>query len=181
MSSRNKLRELWFAHYWWCSLCFCLLVAIGFGAAHFYKLSGFESPTQIANWIGGICASYFALIYFVQKQKLDEDRLVRDLFRDFNDRYDAIRADLNSVLIGNGDLAPQETITADRYLNLCAEEYFFYSTGRVPERVWKAWSLGMISLLKCPRMLEYAGKELKSDSYYGFSLFVLGMKLESIV
>ena len=29
------------------------------------------------------------------------------------------------------------------YINLCAEEHYWYKKGHIDEKVWKAWSLGM--------------------------------------
>jgi len=70
-------------------------------------------------------------IYFVQKQKLEEIRLFKDLFTEFNERYDCLNgkiADIKSKKIT--DLAETNKILDD-YFNLCAEEYLFYREDRI--------------------------------------------------
>ena len=54
------------------------------------------------------------------------------------------------------------------YLNLCAEEYFWYTRGRIDTEIWRAWRNGMENWLQVPAIRTVAVRESKlRDSYYG--------------
>ena len=121
--------------------------------------------------IGGIILPF---CYFLQKQQLEETRLMKELITDFNGRYGKMNEQLQKIL-EKSKASPESPLTpCDKkkcvdYFNLCAEEYLFYSLGYVEPHVWNAWEKGM---------KEYANKDLcimrlwkqerKSCSYYGF-------------
>ena len=60
-------------------------------------------------------------VYFVQKQKVEELRLFKELFASFNDRYDAMNEALNSILNreGNTSLSVEDRQVLIDYFNLC--------------------------------------------------------------
>ena len=71
-----------------------------------------------------------AFCYFVQSQKLDELRLFKDLFTDFNCRYDKMNDTLENIRAGNGRNGAEVKKTLVDYFNLCAEECLFFR-GRI--------------------------------------------------
>jgi len=122
------------------------------------------------NWQLVLTAAGGALsfVYFVQKQKLEELRLFKELFTEFNARYDRLQDRLLLVIARNdGDLSPEERLLVYEYFNLCAEEYLFYKRGYIDPDAWVAWQNGMRAYLANPRIRRLWEEDVKSDSFYG--------------
>jgi hypothetical protein len=105
-----------------------------------------------------------SLAYFFQKQKLDETKLFKELFVEFNTRYEKL----------SGALDRLDPDAIKKYFDLCAEEYLFYSRGYIHPDAWRAWLNGMRFVFsqekvktlwdeEKARILDAAG-----SSYYGF-------------
>jgi len=126
------------------------------------------------NWklIVTIIAGILSSIYFVQKQRLEELRLFRALFTEFNERYNNLNERLYEILRKNPDekLEPKEIDVLYDYFNLCGEEYFYYKHGYIYPEVWKSWKNGMSIFWKDNRIREVWQDELETDSYYGLKL-----------
>jgi hypothetical protein len=131
---------------------------LGFAAGH--------RPELLVSAIGGVAG----FTYFLYRQHLDEAKLFKELFADFNARYDGLNDELNTILFGprEGTLSAGERDHLFSYFNLCAEEYFFYKAGYIDRRVWKSWSRGMEVFFKHPRVEALWEEDCKADSYYGF-------------
>ena len=115
----------------------------------------------------------FSFAYTVQKQELEESKLFRDLFGDFNRRYDEMDPKLNQILWEENQkkpLSPEQKDTLNRYFNLCAEEFLYFRKGYIDPRVWDAWISGMTTYCQNVRIREFWSAELRTDSYYGFKL-----------
>lgn len=115
--------------------------------------------------IGGVWAFAFGL----QKQQIEEIRLFRELFKEFNARYDEMNDDLNLIYQQAADLPPTEIeikILFD-YFNLCGEEFLYVEKGFIYPEVWQAWRNGMIFFRQNPRIKRLWDEDLKNDSYYG--------------
>jgi hypothetical protein len=110
-------------------------------------------------------------IFFVQKQKLEELRLFKELFQEFNERYDKLNRIIDRETIK--DLTSDEKNTLYDYFNLCGEEYLFYKQGYILPEVWKSWINGMMIFYKNKSIRDLWEKELKNNSYYGFKLNIL--------
>lgn len=112
-----------------------------------------------------------SLIYFVQSQRLEETRLFKELFSEFNLRYDKLNGTLQDVERYPPEqcLTNEETKALVDYFNLCAEEYLFYKLGYIREEAWRAWLKGMRHYYKFNRIRELWDRELNQDSFYGFS------------
>jgi len=148
----------------WYPLIFSILCAtaigawLGFPAVHRQEL--------LVSAIGGVAG----FTYFLYRQHLDETKLFKELFAEFNYRYDALNDDLNAILFGS----PEGLLSADErehlfsYFNLCAEEYFFYRAGYIDRHVWASWYRGMKVFFKHPRIQALWEQDCKADSYYGF-------------
>lgn len=125
------------------------------------------------NWQLALTAAGGALsfAYFAQKQKLEERRLFKELFTEFNARYDKLQPRLLSILPNTEEeLSSDELLTAYEYFNLCGEEYLFYRLGYIDPAAWRAWQNGMRVHLKNPRIARFWEKEASSDSYYGLQM-----------
>jgi hypothetical protein len=116
--------------------------------------------------IGGVAG----LTYFLYRQHLDETKLFKELFVEFNSRYDALSDGLNVILFGptEGLLSADEREQLFGFFNLCAEEFFFYKAGYIDQHVWESWYRGMGVFFKHPRILALWEQDCKADSYYGF-------------
>ncbi len=117
--------------------------------------------------LGGIISFTFA----VQKQQLEEVRLFKELFKEFNERYDNQNDDLNCIPNQPADepLSPNEKKILFNYFNLCGEEYLYFKRGFIYPEVWQAWKNGMIIFQKNLRIKKLWDEELKTGSYYGLN------------
>jgi hypothetical protein len=123
-------------------------------------------PELLGATLGGVAS--FA--YFIYRQHVDETKLFKALFLEFNARYDALNDDLNAILFGptEGLLSAAEREKLFSYFNLCAEEYLFYKAGYIDCRVWESWCRGMGVFFKHPRIQALWEQDCKAESYYGF-------------
>jgi len=133
----NPYRSFLFAYYWLFAIA---LLVVGVPLTVF--LSRPENATTSAI---ALCAAVLSAVYFVQKQKIEELQLFERLFTQFNTRYAGMHAGLQGLLATHtsrqGDSSPldqRECEIVDNYSNPCAEEYLFYTEGRILSRVWVA-------------------------------------------
>ena len=89
--------------------------------------------------IGSVVAAILAFCYFVQQQKLAENCLFKDLFTEFNRRYDALNDRLAQIADSSAQLDTADRQTIVDYFNLCAEEYLFFSEGYIHRAAWRSW------------------------------------------
>lgn len=121
-------------------------------------------------------AGIFALTFFIQKQKLEEFDLFKDVFKDFNLRYDQLNEELDRIakqgkLIEESgqDKKTDRQIVID-YFNLCSEEFLMYRQGYIPLKVWRAWVLGMSYYWSKTHINNVWLEEVNSNgSYYDFN------------
>lgn len=122
----------------------------------------------------GIVASIIAVYFGLLKQKIDHDRMFKELFESLNCRYNGDINDIFNELRRNpekkiDDIKGNEVNLIIDYFNLCAEEYLWFSKGRIPKDVWKAWKIGINENLKIAQIKVLYIKEMESssESYYG--------------
>jgi hypothetical protein len=145
-----------------------LIVLISFAAViaawQLFKID--DRAEVLVSAIGGIAA----LTFFIYRQHVDETELFKELFTEFNARYDVLNDDLNTILFGptDGSLSAGEREHLFSYINLCAEEYFFYKAGYIDRSVWEYWCQGMKVFFKHPPIHALWEEESKANSYYGF-------------
>lgn len=101
---------------------------------------------------------------------MDHDKMFKELFLEFNQRFDNLNESLNAIVEGkelpNGK---SKAAVIQDYINLCSEEYLWYKTGRIDNEVWDAWKKGIeyyYSKSEDTRKRFDMEKE-ESDSYYG--------------
>lgn len=136
----------------------------------FYLLSN-----QKFEVIGAILATGISLSFGIRQYKIENDKMFKELFQEFNKKYDKKFNDKLNEIDCQFRLNNQYTISnrEDRgliidYLNLCSEEYLWYSKGRIPEKVWKAWKAGMLYFLSLPPIKKIIKEQFnQKDSYYG--------------
>lgn len=128
-----------------------------------------EKRWQMALTFVGASAAF---VHFLYSQHIEETRTFKELFTEFNRRYDSLNDVLNEIV---GRPAPFELSARDKrklydYFNLCAEEFYFYRTGYIPKEVWDSWRSGIRIFIQSPAILDLLGSEMKTGSYYGLTL-----------
>lgn len=129
----------------------------------------------------------FSAVFLIQKQKLEETRLFKELFLEFNSRYDRLNDKITDIKAKITDIKAEESPcekqqrekTLDDYFNLCAEEYLFYEEGRILKPVWGAWCRGMKEHLKAKPIQDYWQKAQEENSYYGLTTAVIDKGAEA--
>lgn len=157
-----KLKFWFFRNYWWLLV---LAFSVGIGLVLLQSCVDFK---VLATLLGML----LSLLYFLQKQRLEEMKLFREIFAECNKRYDEMNERLNAIVDGPEDqpLQPKERGILNDYFNLCGEEYLYYTEGYIFPSVWQAWHNGMRYFIKNPRIAAVWAIEKKSESYYRLSL-----------
>lgn len=117
-------------------------------------------------------------------QHLEETRLLKELFTEFNARYNKLNEGMNEICskieIGEKckeeyELSPKDKECLNDYFNLCAEQFYFQKLGYIPLDVWTSWKTGMNFFFNKPQIKRLWDDEIKNhleESYYGFNPFV---------
>lgn len=132
------------------------------------------SDSVIVSAILGSFGLIITLVYNYQSRKLSNDKMNKELFTEFNLRYDKFNDSLNKIVSECETVEELEKDTKLKndlidYFNLCAEEYFWHKKGRIDPLIWKAWSAGMNDWYKYPVIQAAWEKEIKEfdcRSYY---------------
>jgi len=157
------VKSWFFKNYWW---------FIGIVAAVSIVL--ITRNEQWSQWhlTLGIMGTALSGIYFVQRQRLEEIHFFREIFDNFNKRYDCMNEKLNDIIRkdDSSSLSVEEKDTLNDYFNLCGEEYLYFREGYLLPNVWHAWKNGIRIFLKCKRINDYWKIEMSSGSYYGLEV-----------
>jgi len=111
-----------------------------------------------------------SVLYFVQKQKLEEMRMFRELFREFNERYDKMNEDLARIATEAAPLTAADKQLLVDYFNLCGEEYLYYTKGYIVPAVWASWRKGMEAIMNSRPVRPVWEEEKRTGSYYGLDI-----------
>lgn len=110
--------------------------------------------------------------------KLSHDQMLKELFKEFNERYAVLNNTLYSIEAKYSTLeklnaAPDSFAlkqAVQDYFNLCAEEFFwYYHKKRIDKKIWDSWQSGMLYWYGIPAirdMWEAEVKESGKASYY---------------
>lgn len=160
MHTSIRLRYWFFTNYWWLLAIAAVMTTL--------VLLYFREP--LASYAGALGA-ILSVVYFVQKQKVEETRLFREIFKECNGRYDTMNEKLAKICDSNEtNLSAEEAALLIDYFNLCGEEYLYYRQGYIPPSVWEAWYLGMQNVICSRRINELWRSEKTTGSYYGLPL-----------
>lgn len=94
--------------------------------------------------LGILITWYFSSL----NKKRESDKMLKELFEDFNKRYDKLNNGLYDIVTDSkvttiSELSKVQKKCIIDYFNLCAEEYFWHKRGRLNEKIWKSWKAGM--------------------------------------
>lgn len=153
-------RRYFFKHCWWIALLAATALA---GSV----LS--SSLPDRGALAGGTVAIAIGFCYFVQQQKLAETTLFKQLFTEFNERYDRMNGPLAEVEKLQAPLTTEDRQVVVDYFNLCAEEYLFYREGYIHDEVWRAWCRGMLHYIEREPFATILAEEYVNECYYGLT------------
>jgi len=109
-----------------------------------------------------------------QRKKLQHNRLLKDLFTEFNTRYNDLQDKLYELRdIEREKLTPEQKENIYKYFDLCAEEYFWYKNKSLNDEIWKAWNKGMnrwYARSEAVKTLWIEEKENDSKGYISYYL-----------
>jgi hypothetical protein len=154
-------RQFIFRDYWWIA---------PLGAALGIVPVAIWAPGQKASLIGSIIAGALAFCCFAQQQKLAEMSLFKELFTEFNRRYDNLDERLRQIAISGKLSGEGDDKAIIGYFNVCGEEYLFFSEGYIHREVWRAWCAGMLWYFEREPFRGMWAIEKATNSYYGLSL-----------
>jgi hypothetical protein len=161
----RAFKDFIFAHY----VHFALLALLLLIGVKVLPKSSLDWPLSITIF-GGI----LSLVFLVQKQRLEDVRLFKELFTEFNQRYNSLNEKLSAIIRAQDatqTLSREQIDVLYGYFNLCGEEYLFYKEGYILQQVWEVWVDGMAFFCKAdPRIRKLWADELDINPYYGFSL-----------
>ena len=125
------------------------------------------------------------IIFNRSQSKIEKHRLQKELFGEFNKRYELLNDYLEKItkydsLKSLEDKNPKKYLVLrnklNDYFNLCAEEYYWYKKGRIDDNLWKSWEVGMNSWYNNHRIIREAWEEEYKN--FGYQSFYLSKKEE---
>ncbi|MEZ5031889.1 MAG: hypothetical protein R2787_10855 [Saprospiraceae bacterium] len=157
-------------------LILLLIAGIAYGISQ--SVNTRDNAINDATLIGYL-GSIIGLIITISKYWSDQDKMQLELIILFNNKYDLLNDKLFDIInkVNNlestcKDSDPRKTF--QDYLNLCAEEYFWYKRARLSKQIFKSWECGMIininKICKIQEMKFFIKEEMKNDISY-FKLF----------
>lgn len=144
-------------------------------------MSFLETILELAPVISATIIGGFGLLisnkYQQKNREISDDRMMKELFTEFNNRYDGLNDTLAFLEKQNWTLPELELGENQKYqddvidfFNLRAEEYYWYKKGRIDQKVWKARHSGMnywVNEVEAVRELwENELKANEKTSYY---------------
>ncbi|MGB7528948.1 hypothetical protein [Sphingobacterium cellulitidis] len=129
----------------------------------------------------GIIGVIITLIFSVANKKLNNQKMEKELFTEFNKRYDELNDSLSllTVTMTIEDLYKKPYIIKDKtlynvvidYFNLCSEQYYWKEKDRIPKEIWNAWHKGMMYYYNTyPVIQEMWKEETRGDKYKAYYL-----------
>jgi len=127
------------------------------------------------EFVLGLIGVLISLSYGSINVSIEQDRIFKELFTSYTNLYNVEFNDKLIVIVkmiekdSNATLSDLHKKTLNDYLNLCSEQYLWYSKGRIPNRVWISWSNGMVYYFQFKQINDFIKGELNNkESYYGF-------------
>lgn len=124
-----------------------------------------------------ILATGISISFGFRQYKIENDNMFKDLFKDFNSRYDDnLNEIFNSFRFDNKmeTFKEEEAKKVINYFNLCAEEFFWFKKKRIPTEIWDAWLVGIKSNLEIKEVNDLFISEINKfrKSYYGLGEYL---------
>lgn len=131
----------------------------------------------LATIIAALIAGSIATKYQKGNLKISHEKMEKELFKEFNERYDKLNDKLSELNVDLDITALREDYYSDLqksiidYFNLCAEQYYWYKKERISKEIWNSWHSGMMYYYKSfPVVQELWEKETEGDKYKSYYL-----------
>jgi hypothetical protein len=131
----------------------------------------------ISSILGG-CGLLITIIYNWKNTMLANHKMHKELFTEFNKRYDNLNGDLNYICSISKDFFLEFNMAEDTqrlegiiydFFNLCAEEHYWNRKKRIPKRVWRSWEKGMNDIYNKSEVIRhYWDEECKNEGYLSY-------------
>ena len=147
-----------------------------------------EISKSFGSIILAIVAAYLADRHNKLSRELSNDNLQKQLFTEFNSRYDNMNdiiqfildfseEDIQKYIESNnnesfGDFKKKDIkFKINDYFNLCSEEYYWHSKKRIDDRIWNSWRKGMDDIYNKSEIIRKQWQEeIKNDGWKSFYL-----------
>lgn len=129
----------------------------------------------------GVIGVIITVIFSVANKKMSHQKMEKELFTEFNKRYDELNDSLS--LLTRSMTIDELKSTKSRihkkslflvlidYFNLCAEQYYWKEKGRISNNIWGAWHVGMKYYYdNFPVVKELWQQEIKGEGYKSYYL-----------
>src|SRR5688572_7695158 len=86
-----------------------------------------------------------SIAFSLRQSRIENDRIFKELFLMYNEKYDKKFNNCLNYIIQQVSKNPEYELTEKQvsliidYLNLCAEEYLWYTKGRIDKIAWNSW------------------------------------------
>lgn len=141
-----------------------------------------KNPQVVVTLIIGVITLVISYWFNHNNLKIAHQKMEKDLFKEFNERYDDLNDDL-SKLDTVENLNQLKEIKSDNiankslynvlidYFNLCAEQYYWHKQKRISKEIWDSWYSGMMYYYNSfPIVKEVWKDEIKDNGYKSYYL-----------
>ena len=134
------------------------------------------SDSIVASLILGGIGVIITFYYNRLNAKLAHDKMRKQLFTEFNKRYNKLNDYLVEIERACTNLQgleenPRLLGKLMDYFNLCAEEYYWYKKGRIDDIIWNSWHAGMNEWYnKSTAIKEAWAKEMENGGHQSSSI-----------
>ena len=132
---------------------------------------------DLAPLLISVVAIFLSNRYQKHTKKLANDKMMKELFTEFNQRYDAINNKLDVISkltidqwneLSLKEQSEKEGVVID-FFNICAEEYHWHSEGRINGNIWASWSKGMNDIYNNSEVIQNLWEqECKNEGYKSY-------------
>ena len=140
-----------------------------------------ENPQVATTLLIGVVGLIVTGWFNKNNQKIAHQKLEKELFTEFNKRYDELN---DSLMLLEGistveQLKSTSSLIANKsmynilidYFNLCAEQYYWKKNKRISAEIWTAWHQGMNDYYKKYEVLRKVwAEETKDEQYQSYYL-----------
>jgi len=151
------------------------LVVLSFALLLMLSNQSFAQSKSLAELLIASTGFSAAVAHFLYSKHHQDTQIFISVFEKFNARYGELNEKLSGIIarpIG-AQLTSEDYDTLNDYFNLCAEEYLFFESGYIDEKVWRAWLRGMEQFARDEAVRQRWEQEIDTGSYYNFKLSLL--------
>lgn len=141
-----------------------------------------KNPQVVVTLIIGVITLVISYWFNHNNLKIAHQKMEKDLFKEFNERYDELNDDLSKLgtvenlnqlkEIKSENIANKSlyNVLID-YFNLCAEQHYWHKKERISKEIWDSWYSGMMFYYNSfPIVKEVWKDEIKDNGHKSYYL-----------